>query len=66
MRYKNLALENLDQVENLANKVSFQINRGMNPQDIEDTIDILKENINKIKELVALESDGFEQQFAPR
>jgi hypothetical protein len=66
MRYKNLVLDNLDQIDTLVNKVSFQLNRGMNQETIDDTLDILKENISKLKELVTLESDGFEQQFAPR
>ena len=66
MRYKNNILDKLDQVEIAVNKIQFQLNRGIDQDQIGETIDSLKEQIEKLKEIVSLESDNFEQQFAPR
>jgi len=66
MRYKNNILDKLDQIGATATKIQFQINRGIDSNQIEDTIDSLKEQVEKIREIISLESDDFEQQFAPR
>ena len=66
MRYKNNILDKLDQAEIAVNKIKFQLNRGIDQDQIGETIDSLKEQIEKLKEIVSLESDNFEQQFAPR
>ena len=66
MRYKNNILDKLDQAEVAVNKIKFQLNRGIDQDQIGETIDSLKEQIEKLKEIVSLESDNFEQQFAPR
>ena len=66
MRYKNNILDKLDQAEIAVNKIQFQLNRGIDQDQIGDTIDSLKDQIEKLKEIVSLESDNFEQQFAPR
>jgi hypothetical protein len=66
MRYKNNILDKLDQAEIAVNKIQFQLNRGIDQDQIGETIDSLKEQIEKLKEIVSLESDNFEQQFAPR
>ena len=66
MRYKNNILDKLDQVEIAVNKIQFQLNRGIDQDQIGETIDSLKDQIEKLKEIVSLESDNFEQQFAPR
>jgi len=66
MRYKNNILDKLDQAEVAVNKIQFQLNRGIDQNQIGETIDSLKEQIEKLKEIVSLESDNFEQQFAPR
>ena len=66
MCYKNNILDKLDQVEIAVNKIQFQLNRGIDQDQIGETIDSLKEQIEKLKEIVSLESDNFEQQFAPR
>ena len=66
MRYKNNILDKLDQAEIAVNKIQFQLNRGIDQDQIGETLNSLKDQIEKLKEIVSLESDNFEQQFAPR
>jgi len=64
MRYKNNVLDKLTQAEATVAKVQFQVNRGIEQEQILETIDDLKEQLEKTKEMISLEPDDFAQQFA--
>jgi hypothetical protein len=64
MKYKNNVLEKLTQIEAVVTKVQFQINRGVEQDTVLESIEELKEQIEKTREIVSLEQDDFSQQFA--
>jgi DNA-binding transcriptional regulator YiaG len=64
MKYKNNVLDKIVQLEASVNKVQFQVNRGMGQDQTLESIDQVKEQIEKIREIVSLEQDNFAQQFA--
>ena len=66
MRYKNNVLDKLTQLEALVTKVQFQVNRGIQQDTILESVEDLKEQIEKTREMVALEPDEFANQFAGR
>lgn len=64
MRYKNNVLDKLTQLESTVTKVQFQVNRGMDQDQILESIEDLKEQVEKTREMISLEGDDFAQQFA--
>ena len=64
MRYKNNVLEKLAQTDIAANRIQLQVNRGMSQNEISDSVEALKESIERIREIIAIEPDDFAQQFA--
>jgi hypothetical protein len=66
MRYKNNVLDKLVQLEAIANKIQLQVNRNMDQDLILESVDLLKEQIEKTREVISLEEDNFEQQFVNR
>jgi hypothetical protein len=66
MRYKNIVLDKLAQLDVSVNKIKFELNRGFEQEVITDSLDSLKEQVEKIRETISIEPDDFEQQFAPR
>jgi hypothetical protein len=66
MRYKNIVLDKLAQLDVSVNKIKFELNRGFEQEVINDSLDSLKEQVEKIRETISIEPDDFEQQFAPR
>jgi len=64
MKFKNNVLEKLNQLDATVNKAKFQVNRGMDQDSILESIDNLKEQIEKVREIVSLEQDDFSQQFS--
>jgi DNA-binding transcriptional regulator YiaG len=64
MRYKNNVLDKLTQLESTVTKIQFQVNRGMDQDQILESIETLKEQIEKTREMISLEGDDFAQQFA--
>jgi DNA-binding transcriptional regulator YiaG len=64
MKYKNNVLDKLTQIESVVTKVQFQVNRGVDQDTILESIENLKEQIEKTREMVSLEQDDFAQQFA--
>jgi hypothetical protein len=66
MRYKNNVLDKLTQLEAIANKIQLQVNRNMDQDLILESVDLLKEQVEKTREVISLENDNFEQQFANR
>jgi hypothetical protein len=63
MRFKNQVIDGLTQAQNIGQKLQFQVNRGMSQEEIIETVDQLKEYLEKIKELVSTESDDFDFSF---
>jgi phage terminase large subunit len=61
MRYKNNVLDKLTQLESTVTKIQFQVNRGMGQDQILDSVENLKEQIEKTREMVSLEPDEFAQ-----
>jgi hypothetical protein len=66
MRYKNNVLDKLVQLETAVNRVNIQVNRGGTQDSVNESIEILKEQIEQIREMVSIEPDDFENQFAPK
>ena len=66
MRYKNNVLDKLVQLETVVNRVNIQVNRGGTQDDVNQSIETLKEQIEQIREMVSIEPDDFENQFAPK
>ena len=64
MKYKNNVLDKLVQLEAITNRVQFQVNRGVDQDTTLESIEQIKEQIEKIREIVSLEQDDFAQQFA--
>ena len=64
MKYKNNVLDKLNQVEAVSNRIQLQVNRNMDQEQILESIENLKEHIEKVREMVSLEQDDFAQQFA--
>jgi len=64
MKFKNNVLDKLNQLDATVNKAKFQVNRGMEQDQILESLDQVKEQIEKINEIISLEQDDFSQQFA--
>jgi hypothetical protein len=64
MKYKNNVLDKLTQIEATITKVQFQVNRGIDQDTILESIEDLKEQVEKTRDMVSLEQDDFAQQFA--
>jgi len=63
MRYKNNVLDKLVTVDTAVNRIQLQVNRNVSKNDIQDSIDALKESLESIREIISVEPDDFEQQF---
>jgi hypothetical protein len=63
MRFKNQVLNGLEQAQNIGHKLQVQVNRGMPQDELIETVIQLKEHLEKIKELISVESDDFNLQF---
>jgi DNA-directed RNA polymerase specialized sigma subunit len=66
MRYKQNMMDKLEQAETLVSRLDIQLSRNASQEQIFETLEILKEQLNNAKEMVSIESDDFEQQFADR
>jgi hypothetical protein len=66
MRYKNNVLDKLVQLGTTVSRVEIQVNRGGSQNDVNESIERLKEQIESIREIVSIEPDDFDKQFAPR
>jgi hypothetical protein len=63
MRFKNQVIDGLVQAQNIGQKLQLQINRGMSQEEVLDTVEQLKNQLEKIKELVSVEADDFDFNF---
>jgi hypothetical protein len=57
MRFKNNVLDKITQLEANVSKIQFQVNRGIEQDLILDSIEQLKEQIEKTREIISLEQD---------
>ena len=64
MKFKNNVLEKLMQIEAVANRIQLQVNRGMDQEQTLESVETLKEHIEKTRDIISLEQDDFAQQFA--
>jgi peptidoglycan hydrolase CwlO-like protein len=63
MKYKNNVAEKLNQLDATANRIQFQVNRNADQDLTLESISDLKEQIEKLQEMISLEQDDFAQQF---
>jgi len=66
MRYKNNVLDKLVQLGTTVSRVEIQVNRGGSQSDVNESVERLKEQIESIREMISIEPDEFESQFAPK
>jgi predicted RNA-binding protein with EMAP domain len=63
MRFKNQVIDGLTQAQNIGHKLQVQVNRGMSQEELIETVEQLKEHLEKVKELVSTEHDDFDFAF---
>jgi hypothetical protein len=66
MRYKNNVLDKLVQLGSTISRVEIQVNRGGSQSDVNESVELLKEQIEAIREMISIEPDDFDQQFIPQ
>jgi hypothetical protein len=66
MRYKNNVLDKLVQLGSTISRVEIQVNRGGSQSDVNESVELLKEQIEDIREMISIEPDDFDQQFIPQ
>ena len=66
MRYKNNVLDKLVQLGSTISRVEIQVNRGGSQSDVNESVELLKEQIEDIREMISIEPDDFDQQFRPQ
>jgi len=64
MKYKANIVMQLEHMESIASRMQFQVNRGYDQNQVLESIDMLKEQIEKAREMVSLEDDDFAKQFS--
>ena len=66
MRYKNNVLDRLMTLDTAVSRIDVLVNRGGTQEQVNEAIEKTKEAIETIREMISVEPDDFEQQFAPR
>jgi chromosome segregation ATPase len=59
MRYKDQALDRINQLSNIARTLDFQVSRLESQDSILQTIQDLKEKIEEVQSLISIEHDEF-------
>lgn len=59
MRYKDQALDKVNQLNNIARTLDFQVSRLESQQALLQTIQGLKEKIEELNDLISIEHDEF-------
>jgi hypothetical protein len=59
MRYKDQALDRINQLANIARTLDFQVSRLESQDSVLQTIQDLKEKIEEVQSLVSIEHDEF-------
>ena len=63
MRFKNNVVDRLTQVEASLQRIMVQLNRSVSREEVIETVDSIKSQIENIKELISTEDDEFAQQY---
>jgi hypothetical protein len=66
MRYKDNALNKITQIEASLQRLQFQVNRGMEQEQVLESIETTKSNLENLREIISIEDDEFRQQFRPQ
>jgi hypothetical protein len=66
MRYKNNVLDRLMTLGTAVNRIDVLVNRGGTQEQVNEALEKTKDAIEAVREIIAVEPDDFEQQFAPR
>lgn len=64
MRFKDHVLNKLTQLDALVNRLQVQANRGTSQEELLQTAEMMKQQIENVREMVSVENSDFEQQFA--
>ncbi len=59
MRYKDQALDKINQLTNIARTLDFQVSRLESQDSILQTIQDLKEKIEELQSMISIEHDEF-------
>jgi tetrahydromethanopterin S-methyltransferase subunit B len=59
MRYKDQALDKINQLSNIARTINFQVSRLESQDSILQTVDDLKEKIEELQSMISIEHDEF-------
>jgi hypothetical protein len=59
-------LDKLVQLGSTISRVEIQVNRGGSQSDVNESVELLKEQIEVIREMISIEPDDFDQQFIPQ
>jgi hypothetical protein len=59
MRYKDQALDRINQLANIARTLDFQVSRLESQDSVLQTIQDLKEKIEEVQSLISIEHDEF-------
>jgi hypothetical protein len=62
MRFKPVTLKKIEQIDALIVRVTMEVNRGTNSDQILDTLEHLKSQLDDLRNLVDIEHDEFEKQ----
>ena len=63
MQYKNNVLDKISNLDAVVMRLQIQVNRNTSKDEVLDTIESLKEQIESVREMISLERDEFENQF---
>ena len=66
MRYKSNVMDKLTQLEATSNRLQLQINRNFPQDQMLESLDLIKSQIESLREIISIEQDDFEQQFSGR
>ena len=64
MRYKANIIGQLEQMSAVVSRIQFQVNRGYDQEQVLESIEMMKEQIERTREMISLEDDDFAQQFS--
>ena len=59
MRYKDQALDKVNQLDNIARTLNFQVSRLESQDSILQTVQDLKEVIDELQSMISIEHDEF-------
>lgn len=62
MRFKPVTLKKIEHLDALIVRATMEVNRGTDREQILDTLEHLKSQLDDLKNLVSIEHDEFEKQ----